>query len=118
MQVLKVLTRICVSELEPVVSFYEKALGLKASKPDEQPGLGLESAEVGNFLFMAGNDRELRFAKRIFATFVVDSVEEFKNYLEGQGVQIVRAPQPSPCGVNMIVRHPDGLAVEYVEMQK
>lgn len=113
MKIISTLTRIYVNDIEPALKFYEAVFGLKVTSRYESAGL--EMAEVGNFLFIAGREEALRFVKRVSVTVVVDAVDEFRPQLEAAGAQILRMPQPGPAGKSMIVRHPDNLTVEYIE---
>jgi hypothetical protein len=45
----------------------------------------------------------------------VDNLEEVKKILVFSRVKILQDIKKVPTGINMRVRHPDGLVVEYVE---
>ena len=64
-------------------------------------------------------DKAVAFYERLFrqtqATFLVDSIEDFKSWLLGTGAVILEEPKKVPTGRNMRVRHPDGTIIEYVE---
>ena len=49
--------------------------------------------------------------------FVVDSLNDFKDKLMKYGAVLLKEPETVPTGMNMIVRHPDGSVVEYVELK-
>ncbi|MHB1056163.1 MAG: VOC family protein [Thermoleophilia bacterium] len=49
--------------------------------------------------------------------FVVDSLNNFKDKLVQSGAAILNEPKQLPTGVNMVVKHPDGAVIEYVELQ-
>lgn len=48
-------------------------------------------------------------------TFLVDSIDDFRNWLLGAGAVVLEEPKKVPTGRNMRVRHPDGTIIEYVE---
>jgi hypothetical protein len=48
---------------------------------------------------------------------LVDSIVDFKVFLIEQGATILEEPKKIPTGKNMRVKHPDGLVVEYVELE-
>lgn len=57
----------------------------------------------------------LKLFKNTQATFLVDSIIEFKDFLLDNGVTIIRDLKEVPTGMNMTVKHFDGTIVEYVE---
>jgi len=115
MKILRTLTRVCVNDIADTLQFYERLSGTKAGLRFTMPGAGLELASVGDVLIIAGTDDALRPFRSTNATFLVDSVEEFHRFLMANGGTIIRPPQVVPTGMNMIVRHPDGSVIEYVE---
>ncbi len=84
----------------------------------EIPHIGLELAQVGDILLIAGSEEALKPFRNTQATMLVDSLDEFKVYLEEKGAEIIRGPDKVPTGRNMTVRHPDGSVIEYVEHSK
>jgi hypothetical protein len=46
---------------------------------------------------------------------MVDDIQGFAAHLPTIGVEVLKPPKPVPTGWNMLVRHPDGMRVEYVE---
>ena len=82
------------------------------------PQIGLELAQIENILLIAGSDEALKPFRSTQATFLVDSLDEFKAYLKEKGAEIVRGPNKVPTGRNMTVKHPDGSVIEYVEHSK
>jgi len=116
--ILRTLTRICVNDLENTLRFYERLTGKTAALRFAMPAAGLELAQVGDVLIIAGKDDALRPVRATNATFLVDSVEEYLQFLIANGGTILRSPQKVPTGINMTVRHPDGLIVEYVEHRR
>ena len=84
----------------------------------EIPQIGLELAQIGDILLIAGSEEALKPFRSTQATFLVDSLDEFKAYLEEKGAEIIRGPDKVPTGRNMTVRHPDGSVIEYVEHSK
>ena len=118
MKVLKTLSRLYVNDLSTAIEFYEQLLGSPVSRRLELPQIGLELAQVENILLVAGSDEALKLYRGTQATFLVDSLVEFKTYLEEKGAILVRGPSKVPTGINMTVRHPDGSLIEYVEHSK
>jgi predicted enzyme related to lactoylglutathione lyase len=118
MKVLKTLSRLYINDLNPALGFYEELLGTHTAMRFEIPQIGLELAQIGDILLIAGSDEALKPFRSTQATFLVDSLEEFKAYLEEKGAKIIRGPNKVPTGRNMTVRHPEGSVIEYVEHSK
>jgi hypothetical protein len=81
----------------------------------EMPHIGLKLAQMGDILLIADSDEALKPYRITMATMLVDSLDEFKAYMEGKGAEFIREPAKVPTGRNMTVRHPDGSIIEYVE---
>ncbi|MPN53990.1 hypothetical protein SDC9_201659 [bioreactor metagenome] len=79
------------------------------------PQVGLELAQIGDILLIAGSEEALKPFRITQATFLVDSLDEFRAFLEERGAEIIRRPAKVPTGWNMTVKHPDGSVIEYVE---
>ncbi|HII93475.1 MAG TPA: VOC family protein [Methanosarcina sp.] len=115
MKILQTLSRLYVNDLRSVLEFYEDLLGSSVALRFKIPQIGLELAQIGNILLIAGSDEALKPFRSTQATFLVDSLDEFKAYLEERGAKILRGPNKVPTGRNMTVKHPDGSIIEYVE---
>jgi predicted enzyme related to lactoylglutathione lyase len=117
MKVLRVLTRVYLSpaDLNETVKFYEKLFGVKCDLRLKYAEVGLELAGIGPVLLIAGSKERLRNFKQTQATFLVDSIDDFRNWLSAAGAVILEEPKKVPTGRNMRVRHPDGTIIEYVE---
>ncbi|HAQ64556.1 MAG TPA: glyoxalase [Bacteroidales bacterium] len=114
----QILTRICVNEINQTIDFYERLTNEKCSNRFEYKKVGLELAVVGNFLVIAGSEEALIPFRSTTVTFLVDSVNDYKTFLNENGATILRDIQPVPTGFNMTVMHNDGVIVEYVEHRK
>lgn len=118
MKVKQILNRIYVNEMDQTVAFYENLLDEKCSMRFEHKQFHLELAQVGCILIICGTDKVLESFKNTKATFIVDSIIEFKNFLLENDATIRKDVKETPTGLNMIVKHFDGMIVEYVEQQK
>ena len=118
MKILKTLSRLYINDLNSTLEFYEELLGTPAAMRFEIPQLGLELAQIGDILLIAGSEEALKPFRSTQATLLVNSLDEFKTYLEEKGAEIIRGPDKVPTGRNMTVRHPDGSVIEYVEHSK
>jgi hypothetical protein len=101
--------------MDAAVGFYEKILGEKCSKRFQYAQVNLELAQLGNILIIAGSDDSLRPFVNTKATFLVDSILEFKNFLLNNGADVISDIKEVPTGYNMTVKHFDGTIAEYVE---
>lgn len=119
MKIHDVLTRIFVSpaDFEKSIHFYENLFGLKCDIRFKYPEKGLELASVASCLLISGSVDQLKPFLETRVTYLVDSIDDFKKFLIGQGATILEDPKKIPTGKNMRVRHPDGLVVEYVELE-
>lgn len=117
MQVLNILVRryLAIDELDVAVSFYETLIGQKARLRFDYPEYDLRLAQVASILFVAGTEASLGPFVETQATFMVDDIQAFAKHLPTVGVEILRPVKAVPTGWNMLVRHPDGMRVEYVE---
>ncbi|MBI6873487.1 VOC family protein [Clostridium aciditolerans] len=115
MKVKQVLNRFYVHDIDRSIEFYEKALNEKCKLRFKYSHINLELAQVGNILIISGSDEALKPIKDTQATFLVDSIIEFKDFLLSNGAIIIRDLKEVPTGMNMTVQHLDGTIVEYVE---
>lgn len=97
------------------LSFYENLCGQKCKLRFKYDEKGIELAAVGSFLLISGSENHLAPFKKTKITCLVDSVDDFKTFLQECGATILDAPKSVPTGRNMRARHMDGLVVEYVE---
>ena len=117
MKIHKILMRIFVDsrDLENSIHFYEKLFGEKCELKFKYPEKELELAMVGSILLISGSEERLKPFTETKITFLVDSIEEFLEFLTTHDATILEYPKSVPTGKNMRVKHPDGLIAEYVE---
>lgn len=115
MKILKTLSRLYVTDLTAALEFYEKLLNMSAAMRFQIPQISVELAQLGDILLIAGSEEALKPFRSTQATFLVDSLDEFRDFLEENGAEVIRGPAKVPTGRNMTVRHPDGSVIEYVE---
>lgn len=75
----------------------------------------LEVINIDNLLIIAGTEKELDSVRSTMATFSVDSLQEYREFLLNSGATIIKDIKKVPTGWNMIVKHKDGIVVEYVQ---
>ena len=117
MKIHKILMRIFVDsrDLENSIHFYEKLFGEKCELKFKYPEKELELAMVGSILLISGSEERLKPFTETKITFLVDSIDEFLEFLTTHDSTILEYPKSVPTGKNMRVKHPDGLIAEYVE---
>ncbi|GBE54783.1 MAG TPA: VOC family protein [Euryarchaeota archaeon] len=118
MNILKTLTRIYLepANLNRAIAFYENLFNEKCNLRFRYSDARLELAGVGSVLLIAGSEEALQQFKNTKATFIVDSLNDFKEELIKHGAVVLQEPRKVPTGVNMRVKHPDGAIIEYVEL--
>lgn len=117
MKILNILTRCCIpiSEMEDTVLFYENLMNQKARLRFEYPEMKLRLAQVASILIIAGDEVSLAPFIHTDATYYVSNIEGYSQHLPRIGAQIIEKIQEVPTGKNMLVKHPDGQLIEYVE---
>ena len=117
MQIIKVLTRVYLkpTELDDAIAFYENLFTEKCWLWFEYSETGLELAGVGSILLIAGSSEVISPFKKTTATFLVDSLNDFRELLIEQGAVIITEPNQVITGMNMQAIHPDGTIIEYLE---
>jgi predicted enzyme related to lactoylglutathione lyase len=114
-EIKKILTRLYVNDINISIDFYKKLLNQDCDLRFKYTEMNLELAQIGNILILSGTDKALKPFKDTKATFLVDSVIEFKEFLLNNGSVIVRDIKKVPTGMNLTVKHLDGTVIEYVE---
>ena len=117
MQIIKVLTRVYISltDLDDAIAFYENLFKEECWLWFQYSEIGLELAGIGSILLIAGSDEALTPFKSTQATFLVDSLNDFREELTQQGAVILAEQNAVPTGANMRAIHPDGTIIEYIE---
>ncbi|OCA97738.1 VOC family protein [Clostridium beijerinckii] len=118
MKIKQILNRFYVHDIEQSIEFYEKILNEKCTLRFKYSQVNLKLAQIGNILILAGSDDSLKSFRDTQATFLVDSIIEFKDFLLSNGATIIRDLKEVPTCMNMTIKHLDGTIVEYVEHKK
>ncbi|EEC3524669.1 VOC family protein [Salmonella enterica] len=117
MRILNILTRRLVpeSEFNETVQFYQNLIGQTARLAFDYPEYDLKLAQVGSLLFIGGTPEGLAPFQVTQVTFLVSDIYSWEKSLPAMGAVILKPVKIVPTGWNMLVRHPDGMQVEYVE---
>jgi predicted enzyme related to lactoylglutathione lyase len=114
-KILRTLIRVYTNDLENTIKYYEDLYNEICNLRFDYEKMNLKLAQVGNVLILSGSDQALEKFKDTRATFIVDSIEEYKKILLIKGAKIIRDIMNVPTGKNMTVKHNDGTIIEYVE---
>jgi hypothetical protein len=121
LRIREVQTRIFVppDRLRSTVAYYKALTGGHCSLHFPFPERGLElaavSSEAASFLIIAGTDGALAPFRPTALTVLVEDVAAVTERLVSLGAVVVQAVTAVPTGLQMRLRHPDGLLVEYVQ---
>ncbi|MBD3920349.1 hypothetical protein H8B09_16425 [Paenibacillus sp. PR3] len=102
-------------ELDTTIRFYESLYDQNCSNRFSYDEKELELAVVAHTLIIAGTPEARKPFEATRATFLVTDIHEIKDRLLAEGSKVLEMPQKVPTGWNMLVEHPDGIRVEYVE---
>jgi hypothetical protein len=116
MKIIQVITRLYLKpeQLEASVAFYESLFGESSRLRESYPG-GIEAVQIGSFLLMAGPELELEPFRSTQANILVDSLDEWKDFLKKSDATFIEEPHQAPTGMEMRVRHPGGTVIKYVQ---
>jgi catechol 2,3-dioxygenase-like lactoylglutathione lyase family enzyme len=117
MNILSILQRVYLApeRFHNAITFYEQLFQVKEGLRFDYTEKGLQLSQVGPFLLIAGDEQHLAPFIATTATFVVDSLDEWLAFLLPQGSLLLDGPHEVPTGQNMLIQHPDGVRIEYVE---
>jgi len=102
-------------EADAVIAFYEGLQQMTCERRVTIAETGVVAAKVGAFLIMAGDPEHLERVSYVDALFYLDRLDDFRDWLESHGAEILHGPRDVTAGRNLTAQHPDGLVVEYFE---
>ncbi|WP_037872015.1 VOC family protein [Streptomyces sp. SPB074] len=113
MTVLATFARMYVDDLDAALPSFRALTG-------EEPRLrfshrGIALAVVGGFLLLAGAPEALAPVRATQATVVVDALAPVLDRAAREGAEILAPPRAVPTGRDLVVGHPGGAVIEYVE---
>lgn len=117
MQVLETLVRrdLPLDALPDALNFYGSLLGAEPTLDLHLADGDLRIVQLGAMLLVAASPALAAQVVRADAVYVVRDIDAFVRQLDQQGVDWLQPLADIVTGKNLIVRHPDGLVVEYVE---
>jgi hypothetical protein len=112
-RVRQVLARVFVDSLDDALPLYER---LADDAPVHRFGFrGIELAQVGPFLLLAGHPQALEPYRNRVASVLVQDVDDIGRLVVEAGGELLEGPMAGPNGARVIARHPDGAIFEYLE---
>lgn len=115
MEVRQILARLYVERMDEAIVFYEDVLATNCEMRFALPGSKVEVARIGGLLLFSGSKKALQPFRNTQATFEVDSLADYQEYLERNGGEVLRGPLELPVGKIITIRHEDGVVVDYAE---
>jgi predicted enzyme related to lactoylglutathione lyase len=100
---------------DAAVAFHEELFGEPARLRLELLDGRLRIAQVASMLFTAAEPGLLPPAPPLDAVYVVRGLDEFAVHVASVGAEVLQPVTEIATGRNMVVRHPDGGVIEYVE---
>ena len=107
MEIKQILCRCYVNHMEKALEVYEKLMNEPCTSRFIYQEAGLEIARIRNLLIIGGSDEALQPFRDTQATFLVDSLMEYRTFLLAHGATIIRDVRQVPTGINMTVQHVD-----------
>lgn len=106
-----ILANVPVPNLDAAIPFYQRVTG---TEDVHRFSFGdLQVARVGPFLLTQGVLTGWSAEQRV--TIVVTSIDEMKTAVDAGGADVLDGPHQVPNGARMVVRHPDGAVIEYLQ---
>ena len=110
---------IMVKNMEESLRFYQEIVGLPIVRKFAA-GTDMEIAFLGEDtlveLICDQNKKAINMGEDISLGFVVESLEEFMNYIRNKGIEIHSGPfQPNPTTKFIYILDPNGLKIQFIE---
>lgn len=109
--VIRVLARVYVDDLDGSLPLYERLTGDHAPHVFDYGPTRL--AQVGDFLVIQSTDDQVRSHA---ATIAVRTMSPVVEAITQAGGQLLDGPAPGPNGARLVARHPDGNILEYIQV--
>lgn len=111
MNILAVVPRLYVSDLQTHLEFYK--ILLEQETPQEFQMNGTHVIRFTNLLLFEELNETIK--NHVAATIVIDDLNEVRKLILNYNGAMITEPIQVPTGMKMIVRHPDGNVIEYIE---
>lgn len=114
MSIANVIVPVVTERPAEVVAFYRDVLGLPVKREFSHAGFNV--TWLGPVVVLsAPSEDSLRVPRQVSAIFVVDDLDAYWERLRTTNA-VLQEPWDVPTGRAFVVRHPDGRAVEYLEL--
>lgn len=114
MHIRRVLFPVVTDRLDETVAFYRDVLGLPIVRSFEHAGFALTWLD-SVVVLTATDPAALVVPRQVSAIFIVDDLEAFWRVLEPR-TTVLQQPWDVPTGRAFVTRHPDGRAIEYLQL--
>ena len=111
MNILAVVPRLYVSDLQTHLEFYK--ILLEQETPHEFQMNGTHVIRFTNLLLIEELNETIK--NHVAATIVIDDLNEVRKLILNYNGVMITEPIQVPTGMKMIIRHPDGNIIEYIE---
>jgi predicted enzyme related to lactoylglutathione lyase len=108
------LARVFVDSLDEALPLYERLADDAAVH--RFAFQGIELAQVGPFLLLAGRPGALEPYRNRVASVLVEDVDDIGCEIVEAGGDLLEGPMAGPNGARVIARHADGAIFEYLEV--
>ena len=117
MKILKTYSRVYTSDINKTITFYQNLTGQKVFQHFQLPKMNVEVAYIGDFIIISGEGEIMNHFRKVHSSCIVEGIEKIKSYLMEQKSTVFLDLQNIPTGRNMIIQHPDGIVIEYLELK-
>jgi len=117
MKILKTYSRVYTSDLDKTILFYSGLTNQKISQRFKIPDLDVEVAYIGDFIIISGKGEIMNQFRKVHSCCIVENIEKIKAFLVQNNSSVFLDIQTIPSGKNMIIQHPDGMTIEYIELK-
>jgi len=118
MKVRDIMVPVYTTDFEKTIRDYEDLFGEKFQNKFNVDAIKISIARINKVLIIGGRADTLESLPKIKATLVVDSINEYLDYLNSINATIIQPPTKVPTGQNMIAKLIDGTIFEYVELNE
>jgi predicted enzyme related to lactoylglutathione lyase len=113
LMILKTYARVFTQDLPSALALFEQLIG---REPDIRFTFNdWEIVAIGDILLVGGTEESLAPIRGSQGPLIVTDLGETQRLLEQAGAIITQPPVPTPTGMMLYARHPDGNSVEYVQ---
>nr|WP_029114874.1 glyoxalase/bleomycin resistance/dioxygenase family protein [Mycobacterium sp. URHB0044] len=110
----RIAARVEVPDIDAALPLYTQLAGVPPDAVIRVTRNGIDIAFLGDFVLLAGPDRELVDSRRV-ATVIVDDIAWAAEVIGNAGGDLLEGPADAQVGQRLLARHPDGGVFEYLQ---